>query len=71
MSKILIVDDKESFLNMLSEALQMKGFETVTETDSARAIETAKSHDVDVVISDYAMAPYNGLQVLHQLKAWD
>lgn len=71
MSKILIVDDTESFLNMLSEALQMKGFETVTETDSARAIEMAKTRDVDLVISDYAMSPYNGLQVLHELKAWD
>jgi DNA-binding NtrC family response regulator len=71
MSKILIVDDTESYLDMLSEALRSKGYETVTENDSVRAIDVAKTNEVDLVISDYAMSPYNGLQVLRELKKYD
>src|SRR3989344_4009728 len=71
MDKILIVDDRESYAEMLSEALRLRGYETFTESDSAKALQVAQSKKADLVISDYAMAPCNGLDVLRELKKWD
>lgn len=71
MDKILIVDDRESYAEMLSEALRLRGYETFTESDSAKALQVAQSKKADLVISDYAMSPYNGLDVLRELKKWD
>jgi DNA-binding NtrC family response regulator len=71
MEKILVIDDKESYLSMLSEALQLRGYETVTESDSTKALQQAQLHNVDLVISDYMMTPCNGLDVLREIKKWD
>ena len=71
MDKILIIDDRESYADMLSEALQLKGYETTTESDGTKAVEIAQSKSIDLVISDYAMSPHNGLEVLRRLKKWD
>lgn len=71
MGKILIVDDKESYASMLSEALHVKGYETIIELNSMVVKETAEKHAVDLVISDFAMSPRNGLDVLRELKKWD
>src|SRR3954464_546147 len=71
MDKILIVDDKESYLSMLSEALHLRGYETVTESDSTKALQQAQFHNVDLVVSDYMMTPCNGLDVLREIKKWD
>lgn len=71
MDKILIVDDKETYLSMLSEALHLRGYETVTECDSTKALQQAQFHQVDLVISDYMMTPCNGLDVLREIKKWD
>ncbi len=71
MEKILIVDDKEAYASMLAEALQLKGYEAFLETDSSKAFQTAQEKQVDLVISDFAMAPLNGLDVLRAIKKWD
>ncbi len=71
MEKILIVDDKESYATMLSEVLRTRGYETVTESDSSKALAVAQSRGIDLVISDFAMSPRTGLEVLRELKAWD
>jgi DNA-binding NtrC family response regulator len=71
MGKILIVDDKESYANMLSDALQTKGYETLTELDSGKAAKVALKEGVDLVISDFVMTPLNGLELLRELKKMD
>lgn len=71
MDKILIVDDRESYASMLSEALQLKGYATVLASDGPRALEAARAENVDLVISDYVMTPWNGLDVLREIKKLD
>jgi DNA-binding NtrC family response regulator len=71
MEKILIIDDKENYATMLSEALRLKGYETVMELDSGKALQAAQSQSVDLVISDFVMSPLNGLDVLREIKKWD
>ncbi|PIR69910.1 MAG: hypothetical protein COU47_00550 [Candidatus Niyogibacteria bacterium CG10_big_fil_rev_8_21_14_0_10_46_36] len=68
MAKILLVDDDKTFLAVLSDWFEGRGFEVVTRTSGAAALEyLAKTH-VDVVVLDFMMQPMNGLELLTHIK---
>jgi len=65
----MAVDDEPEFLKILSEWFSMNGFEIITFDDSRKALEELnKDRAFDVVILDFLMAPYDGLEVLKKIK---
>ncbi len=69
---ILIVDDEESILLMMSETLNSLGYRVTTFTQAQRAVEFLQSrpNDCDLVITDLIMPAMNGeelAQRIHQI----
>ncbi len=57
---ILIIDDEESILDMLSHFLAQKGFKVYTAADSRRGLELAAEKNPDLIITDIMMPFFSG-----------
>lgn len=66
MTRILLVDDEQKLLTMLSKILAMKGFEVETADDGRTALELLAAKTYDVMICDVQMAPMTGIALLRQ-----
>lgn len=71
MAKILIVDDEESMLDVLSEMLTREGHEVRAASDGDRALEIARENRLDLIITDIRMKPMSGMTLLKQVKKID
>ena len=65
---ILVVDDDLEMLKTLSYILTYKGYEVVTLSSGAEAIEMVKKRSFDIVLSDIKMPGINGVEVLKEIK---
>jgi len=69
--KILIVDDDDIALDMLSLALVTAGHQVETARNGCEALEIVRQGDCRLVISDWDMPEMNGLELCHRLRAAD
>ena len=65
---ILVADDSPTELRMVLNALQKKGYHTVSAVDGEEAIEKANSEKPSLAILDIVMPKKNGFQVTRHLK---
>ncbi|HUA69283.1 MAG TPA: HD domain-containing phosphohydrolase [Candidatus Saccharimonadales bacterium] len=68
-NRVLVVDDEELVLNMLSDALQHQDYEVIATTEPAGAVEELRKTPFAVVIADQRMPSMTGLQLLEQARA--
>lgn len=68
MASILVVDDELSMREFLSILLEKQGHQVFTAGDPQRALETAASHELELVITDIRMGAMSGLDLLKELK---
>lgn len=68
--KILHIDDKSDFADLVSTFLQREReqFEVITETDPQEGLETAIEGEIDCVVCDYDMPELTGLDVLEEVR---
>jgi len=66
---VLVVDDDESMCALLGAELAARGFEPSLETDPERVLESLRSRDVDVVITDLKMRGMNGVELCERIVA--
>lgn len=60
LNKVLIVDDEEDLIEVLSSALMMKGLDVVVAKDGVEALKKWEEHsDIDLLISDIRMPGLN------------
>jgi two-component system NtrC family response regulator len=71
METILIVDDEKNYLLVLSAVLEEEGYEVLTALSGLEALETQKSSDVDLVLTDMKMPGMDGIDLLERIKAYD
>ncbi|RMG78052.1 MAG: response regulator [Chloroflexi bacterium] len=71
MSKILIVEDNEMNLDMLSRRLARRGFEIIVATDGAEAINITKEQHPDLILMDMSLPVMDGWQATRLIKADD
>lgn len=64
MSRILLVDDEQSILSVLSALLKTENFQVVPCNNGERAKELIVAEEFDLVISDIRMTPVDGIQIL-------
>lgn len=67
--KILIVDDAPLNVDLLEQALDELGYQTVTAADGQEALAQIAAADPDLVLLDIMMPVMDGFQVLTHLKA--
>jgi len=67
-TRILLVDDSELVLNMLSQYLEQEGFEVITAANGLEGILTTYQYIPDVIIMDVEMPRLQGYQASRLLK---
>ena len=68
MSKILIVDDDPAVVNSTADMLRAFSFEVLTATDGRKGYEIAANQAPDVIILDWMMPGYSGMQFISDLR---
>lgn len=71
MAKILIVDDQQSILDVLSIMLKREGYDVLTALSGAEALEIIRTDTVDLTIADLKMMPLDGIALLEEIKKID
>lgn len=65
--KVLLVDDEEGFLEVMSERLARRGIDVRTATSGPDAIRLAREEQFDAVVLDLAMPGMDGIETLRGL----
>lgn len=68
---VLIVDDDREVLLSFKVWLSSEGFNPLTATNSAEALEVLKEHTVTVALLDFRLESENGMEVADNLRAVD
>jgi len=68
-SKILVVDDEENIVDLLSSYLRSEGFQVEVATDGPTALAKARAFRPDVVVLDIMLPGLDGIEVLRQLRS--
>src|SRR6185436_20084068 len=67
--RLLLVEDDEVFLRPLHRTLELKGYEVLPVQSGEEALDTLKSEDVDLVLTDRRLAGMDGVELVGQIKA--
>lgn len=67
--RILAVDDEPNMRRLLEISLRQAGYQALTAANGREALETLKTEQVDLVVSDLHMPGMSGLELLKQMRA--
>ena len=62
MSSVLVIDDKKSMRDMLSQTLKAEGFEVDSVSSGSRGVDLAGEKRFDVVLTDVGPKKINVIQ---------
>jgi two-component system alkaline phosphatase synthesis response regulator PhoP len=68
MSTILIVDDEENILNVVTAYLKAEGYDVYTAKDGPAALASFRRYKADLVILDVMLPGMDGLEVLQHIR---
>jgi CheY-like chemotaxis protein len=66
--RIALIDDDRSWLEVLSEYLERKGFHVYTAADPAKGLALLREHSISLVVCDYDMPGMDGLELVRTLR---
>jgi twitching motility two-component system response regulator PilH len=67
MTRILIVDDSPTQLNVISRVLTKHGYEIITAEDGEIGVQKAVNEKPDIILMDVVMPKLNGFQATRQI----
>jgi two-component system, cell cycle response regulator DivK len=67
--KILLVEDDETNIDMLSRRLQSRGYHVISAVDGEQGYALAQSESPDLILMDISLPTMDGWEVTRQLKA--
>jgi DNA-binding NtrC family response regulator len=65
---VLLVDDEEKFLDVLSQRLGTRGLDAVTATSGEEALVKIKNKNFDAIILDITMPGIGGIETLKRIR---
>ena len=68
MTKILIVDDESRILLLLQSLLKANGYEVLTAKSGQEALDTLAKEPADLMVTDFRMAPMDGMTLFHKVR---
>ena len=71
MHNVMIVDDEEDIVQLMSETLNLWGYNPVTAYDGEEALTKFSTTPVDLVITDLKLPKINGVKLLDKIKDID
>ena len=66
---ILLVEDNEMNLDMLSRRLQRRGYEILAAMDGAKGVALAREHTPDLILMDMSLPVMDGWEATRNIKA--
>ena len=70
--QILVVDDYQTMLRILTNLLKQLGFTNVEQAqDGGQALSKLNSTHIDFIISDWNMEPMTGIELLREVRSND
>lgn len=66
---VLLVDDEEQFLKVLSQRLEGRGIKVDTSTSGEDALKRVEGKDFDAIILDLAMPGMSGIETLKRIRS--
>ncbi len=66
---VLMVDDEEDLVSLLSQRLKKRGMDVVTATSGAEALAVAELRQFYVAVVDLKMPGMDGVEVMQKLRA--
>jgi signal transduction histidine kinase len=67
--KVLVIDDEEAILEMVSESLSSYGYQVDTVIDGETSLRQLKQNHYDVIFCDWKLPGLNGRQIYERLRA--
>ena len=68
MTKILVIDDEPSIVNLVSAYLKPEGYEVYTAADGITGLKAAQAFKPDLIILDLMLPGIDGIEVLSRLR---
>lgn len=66
--KILVIDDEESILNLVTAYLKPEGYEVYTASDGQSGLHAARAYKPDLVVLDIMLPGLDGIEMLTRLR---
>jgi CheY-like chemotaxis protein len=66
--RLLVVDDEEQILELLDLTLTLQGYTVHTEPSGPGALAFVTAHDIDVIVMDVLMSPWDGFETIRRLR---
>jgi two-component system alkaline phosphatase synthesis response regulator PhoP len=66
-TKILIVDDEPSIVNLVTAYLKPEGYEVYTASDGPSGLKAARTYKPDLIVLDIMLPGMDGIEVLNRL----
>lgn len=67
LKKILVIDDDTSILLLVQNQLD-QFYQIETESNPHKALQLLRKHRYDLVLLDYSIPEFDGLQIMHEIK---
>jgi len=68
MEKLLLIDDEESIIRVLSISLKSDGYDVATASNGEEGIKLFRKESPDIVLTDIKMPGMDGIEVLKRVK---
>ncbi len=68
MTKILVIDDEPSIVNLINAYLKPEGYEVFTASDGAAGFKAARTFKPDLIILDLMLPGMDGIEILTRLR---
>ncbi|NOQ40184.1 MAG: response regulator [Anaerolineales bacterium] len=66
--KILVIDDEEKILNLVTSYLEKEGYEILTAGDGLSGLKIAQAFKPDIIVLDIMLPGMDGIELLSQLR---
>jgi two-component system, OmpR family, alkaline phosphatase synthesis response regulator PhoP len=68
MTKILVIDDEPTIVNLVQAYLKPEGYEVFTATDGPSGLKAARAFKPDLIVLDVMLPGMDGLELLSRLR---
>jgi DNA-binding response OmpR family regulator len=66
--KALVVDDDPAINSMLSDILELEGFEVTVVEEGSQAVDILRSRPFDAVVLDIMLPGRNGIEIMRDIR---